>query len=88
MRSMVQIAGYVVKVRDVDIAAQSVVNEIGAENSASPQQTSQSAACLQDRMKEWGKRYLEPFGSAIGIRFPDRIRKLHDYTGKVCIDCA
>ena len=39
-------------------------------------------------MKEWGKRYLEPFGSAIGIRFPDRIRKLHDYTGKVCIDCA
>ena len=43
---------------------------------------------LQDRMKEWGKRYLEPFGSAIGIRFPDRIRKLHDYTGKVCTDCA
>lgn len=33
-------------------------------------------------MKEWGKRYLEPFGSALGIRFPDRIRKLHDYTGK------
>jgi hypothetical protein len=71
------------------IAAQSIVNEVVCENSAAPEQTSQEySIILQDRMKEWGKRYLEPFGSAIGIRFPDRIRKLHDYTGKVCIDCA
>lgn len=30
-----------------------------------------------------GKRYLEPFGNRLGVHFPDRIRKLHDYTGKV-----
>lgn len=42
---------------------------------------------VKDRMKEWGKRYLEPFGSSLGVRFPDRIRKLYDYTGRVVGRC-
>ncbi len=37
---------------------------------------------IKDRMKELGKRYLVPIGEGIGVRFPDRIRKLHDFRGK------
>ena len=31
---------------------------------------------MQDRMKEWGKRYLQPCAEWFGYRFPDRILKV------------
>mmetsp|Transcript_18321 Transcript_18321/g.55144 ORF Transcript_18321/g.55144 Transcript_18321/m.55144 type:complete len:485 (-) Transcript_18321:330-1784(-) len=40
---------------------------------------------IKDRIKEWGKRYLEAIGKPLGVRFPDRIRHLRAYEGTVCI---
>ena len=34
------------------------------------------AYMMKDRMKEWGKRYLEPVCIKLGIEFPDRIVKV------------
>ena len=33
-------------------------------------------ACGQDRIKEWGKRYLAPMLAWFGIEFPDRVVKV------------
>lgn len=35
---------------------------------------------LKDRLKEWGKRYLQPSAMKFGFEFPDR-------TVKVCLSC-
>lgn len=34
------------------------------------------AYMMKDRMKEWGKRYLEPVCIKLGFEFPDRIVKV------------
>ena len=34
------------------------------------------AYMMKDRMKEWGKRYLEPVCISLGFEFPDRIVKV------------
>ena len=34
------------------------------------------AYMCKDRMKEWGKRYLEPVCVKLGFEFPDRIVKV------------
>ena len=31
---------------------------------------------MQDRIKEWGKRYLQPIAEWFGIEFPDRVQKV------------
>lgn len=36
--------------------------------------------CLQDRIKEWGKRYLQPIAEWFGIDFPDRVQKVASKT--------
>ncbi len=40
-------------------------------------------ACGQDRIKEWGKRYLAPMLAWFGIEFPDRVVKV-----RLPSDCA
>ncbi|KAL0051470.1 hypothetical protein WJX82_008099 [Trebouxia sp. C0006] len=37
---------------------------------------------LKDRMKEWGKRYLQPAAMKFGFEFPDRTVKMRDSRGK------
>ncbi|KAL3141638.1 hypothetical protein ABBQ32_004870 [Trebouxia sp. C0010 RCD-2024] len=40
------------------------------------------AYMMKDRMKEWGKRYLEPVCVKFGFEFPDRIVKVRDSRGR------
>ncbi|KAK9837379.1 hypothetical protein WJX84_001409, partial [Apatococcus fuscideae] len=37
---------------------------------------------LKDRIKEWGKRYLQPIAEWFGLEFPDRIVNVTDRRGK------
>ncbi|KAK9807007.1 hypothetical protein WJX72_010642 [[Myrmecia] bisecta] len=43
---------------------------------------------LKDRMKEWGKRYLQPVASWFGFKFPDRIVHVVDQRGVRVGRCA
>eukprot|EP00899_Mesostigma_viride_P020855 jgi/Mesvir1/28771/Mv19736-RA.1 len=38
---------------------------------------------IKDRIKEWGKRYLIPWATWCGIRFPDRISRITNRNGKL-----
>ncbi|KAK9819060.1 hypothetical protein WJX81_003437 [Elliptochloris bilobata] len=42
---------------------------------------------LKDRMKEWGKRYLQPCAEWFGFRFPDRIVRVEDQRGHAVGRC-
>ncbi|KAK9907295.1 hypothetical protein WJX75_000938 [Coccomyxa subellipsoidea] len=43
---------------------------------------------FKDRIKEWGKRYLQPIAEWFGIDFPDRVQKFRDYFGKAVGSCS
>ena len=40
----------------------------------------------QDRIKEWGKRYLQPAAEWFGFEFPDRVVKVRD--GSIVPPCG
>ena len=37
---------------------------------------------VQDRIKEWGKRYLQIIGKPLGVQFPDRRISVRTHEGK------
>ncbi|CAL8462889.1 g2423 [Coccomyxa elongata] len=43
---------------------------------------------FKDRIKEWGKRYLQPIAEWFGIYFPDRVQKFRDYFGNAVGSCS
>ena len=43
------------------------------------------AYMMKDRMKEWGKRYLQPVCVRFGFEFPDRIVKVRHLSTHVCM---
>ncbi|KAK9803753.1 hypothetical protein WJX73_001638 [Symbiochloris irregularis] len=45
------------------------------------------AYMIKDRIKEWGKRYLQPVAQAMGLEFPHRMAKILDQHGQEVGNC-
>ncbi|KAK9815013.1 hypothetical protein WJX73_004876 [Symbiochloris irregularis] len=43
---------------------------------------------MKDRLKEWGKRYLQPVAEWFGLAFPNRIIRVEDQRGQVVGRCS